>query len=68
MPQRWTYKVEPWEEERGPGDLTGDQYLTTVLNALGKDGWELVAVVPSVRRGRTFLTFRKLLAGFTAEE
>jgi hypothetical protein len=68
MAQRWGYRVESWNEEGGPGDLTTEEYLTQVLNVLGKDGWELIAVVPSARRGRTLLTFKKLLAGFIAEE
>lgn len=68
MAQRWAYRVEAWQEEKDPVEMTVDEHLTAVLNALGRDGWELIGVIPTARRGRTMLTFKKPLSGFVATD
>lgn len=56
MTRRWTYRVETVEERIDPD----------ALNALGADGWELVAVTPS-GEGRTELIFKRPAPDFRAQ-
>ena len=52
MTTRWTYRVEVVE-----------RIDAAVLNEIGADGWELVAVMPS-GEGRTELIFKRLAPDF----
>ena len=46
---RWEYmSVVVWDDDP-QSDVTGDPEDMELLNALGNDGWELVAVVPIAR-------------------
>lgn len=46
----WQYKTLPIKLEQG---LVDDQELDKILNELGADGWELIAVSPVFYEGRT---------------
>ncbi len=56
MMSRWTYRVE----------TVNDRIDPEILNPLGADGWELVAVMPS-GDGRSDLIFKRPAPDFRAQ-